>query len=67
MSGDERDKRRAALRNTQKIVVYVSKNDKLCLEGAALVSGRRSASEFLRELGLAEAEELEKQELLVKR
>ena len=67
MSGDERDKRRAALRNTQEIVVYVSKNDKLRLEGAALVSGRRSASEFLRELGLAEAEELEKQGLLAKR
>lgn len=67
MSGDERDKRRAALRNTQKIVVYVSKNDKLRLEGAALVSGRRSASEFLRELGPAEAEELEKQGLLAKR
>ena len=67
MSGDERDKRRAALRNTQEIVVYVSKNDKLRLEGAALVSGRRSASEFLSELGLAEAEELEKQGLLAKR
>ena len=62
LNRDERDKRRAALRKTHTIVVYVSKNDKLRLEAVALESGRRSASEFLRELSLVEVERVEKQD-----
>lgn len=55
-----RDERRAALRKRSSIQVYVTAEDKRRIEDAALARGRR-ASEFLRELALAEAERFEKQ------
>lgn len=55
-----RDERRAALRKRSSIQVYVTAEDKRRIEDAALARGRRS-SEFLRELGLAEADRFEKQ------